>query len=76
MDQGMDGVLITFHDLTNVIGIGLALLGFGFSAWAFLLKRTLAVIDKLDNTLEHIVNRVTALEQQFKYLERRMSDKD
>jgi hypothetical protein len=74
MTEGMDGVSITFHDLANILGIGLALLGFGFSAWALLLKRTLAVIDKLDSTLDSITNRVTTLEEQFRSLDRRIGD--
>jgi hypothetical protein len=56
---------IQLHD---VITWGAALLGIGFSAWAFFLKRSISVLDKLGDTLDGINVRVAVAELKLEHL--------
>lgn len=56
---------IQAHDL---ITWGAGLLGIGFSAWAFFLKRSMNVLDKLGNTLDGINVRVAVAELKIDHL--------
>jgi hypothetical protein len=54
--------------LKDIINWGFALAGFGFSAWAYFLKRMITIMDKLGLTLENHSDRIKALESSHYHL--------
>lgn len=58
---------IEVKDLVSWSG---ALLGIGFAAWAIMLKRSLAVLDRLESALNGILNRLTIAEMNILYIQK------
>lgn len=56
-------------ELTDLVGYGAALLGFGFSAWAFTLRRAMGVLDKLGVVLEDISRRMAIVEEWRRHVD-------
>lgn len=61
--------------LTDLIGMGAAILGIGISAWAYMIKRSLTALDQFGALLNAMATRLAVLEDWRHMVDRKLEEK-